>query len=62
MGQVAKGNDFTQGNVNSPNQKRNHRNNNNNKRRHIKECSVKMPGDCPKPKALKSEYRVQSQS
>lgn len=60
MDQVVKENDFTQGNVNSQNQERNHMNNN--KRRHIQEFSVKMPGDCPKPKALKSEYRVQIQS
>lgn len=52
MGQELKGNDFTQGNVNSQNQKRNHRKKR--RRRSMRECSVKNAGRVPiskKPQA-----------
>lgn len=58
VGQKLKGNDFTQGNVNSQNQKRNQR-----KKRSMWECSVKNAGRMPKPKEPQAgiDIRVQTE-
>lgn len=54
-GQELKGDDFTQGNINSQNQKRNHRN-----KKHAS-AQWETQGDCPKPKELQAGIDVRAQ-